>query len=115
MPGVTLSPVSASFGSQAMGTASAPHPILLANSGSATLNINSAISITGADAGEFRIGKSANACPEGSGQLPARASCEIAVLFVPTSAGGKNAQVVIVDDAAGSPHVVTVSGTAVAP
>ena len=115
VPGVTLSPASVSFGSQAIGTASAPHVILLANSGSATLNINSATSITGADAGEFRIGKSANACPEGSGQLPSRASCEIAVLFAPASAGGKNAQVFIVDDAAGSPHVVALSGTAIAP
>ncbi len=114
-PGVTLSPASVSFGNQAIGTASAAHAILLANSGSAILNINSAISIAGADAAEFRIGKSANACPEGSGQLPARASCEIAVLFAPTSTGGKSAQVVIVDDAAGSPHVVTLSGTAVAP
>jgi hypothetical protein len=115
VPGITLSPVSVSFGSQAIGTASVPHAILLTNSGSAILNINSAISIAGADAGEFRIGKSANACPEGSGQLPARASCEITVLFTPTSAGSKSAQVVIVDDAAGSPHVVTLSGTAVTP
>src|SRR5271154_1431249 len=49
VPGVTLSPASVSFGSQAIGTAFAAHAILLANSGSATLNINSAISITGAD------------------------------------------------------------------
>jgi len=53
VPGVTLSPASVSFGNQAIGTASAPHVILLANSGSAILNINSAISIAGADAAEF--------------------------------------------------------------
>ena len=115
VPGVTLSPTSVRFGSQVIGAVSAGHAIVLTNSGSAVLNINSAINLSGTDASEFRLGQSANTCPEGSGQLPARASCEIPVLFTPTSLGGKSAQVVIVDDAAGSPHVVTLSGTAVAP
>jgi hypothetical protein len=115
VPGVTLTPPSVGFGNQAIGSASPVHAILLTNSGSAILNINSAISISGADAGEFRLQRSANACPEGSGQLAVRTSCEIAVVFTPSTPGAKSAQIVITDDAAGSPHVVTLSGTAAAP
>jgi hypothetical protein len=113
--GVTLSPDNVGFGNQDVGGASAAHVVVLRNSGSVVLNINSAITLSGADATEFRLQKSANACPESSGQLVPRASCEIAVVFAPTTAGGKSAQVVIMDDAAGSPHVVALSGTAVAP
>jgi hypothetical protein len=115
VPGVTLSPSNLSFANQAIGSPSAPHMIVLTNSGSAVLNINSAISLSGPDAGEFRLRPSAHACPDGSGQLPAGASCEIVVIFAPSTAGGKSAQVAIADDAAGSPHVATLSGAAVAP
>jgi len=115
VPGVTISPASIGFGTQAIGAVSPAHAVVLTNSGSAVLNINSAISLSGVDAGDFRLQRTASACPEGSAQLPARASCEIVVVFAPTMAGGKSAQVVIMDDAAGSPHVVTLNGTAVAP
>jgi len=115
VPGVTLTPPSVGFGNQAIGSGSPVHAILLTNSGSAILNINSAISISGADAGEFRLQRAANACPESSGQLAVRASCEIAVVFAPSTPGAKSAQIVVMDDAAGSPHVATLSGTAIAP
>jgi hypothetical protein len=115
VPGITLKPASITFGNQAVGASSPAHIALLTNSGSTTLNVNSAISITGADANEFKLQKSENACPEASGQIAPRASCEIAVVFAPTSPGGKSAQVVIVDDAAGGPHVITLSGAAVGP
>jgi hypothetical protein len=115
VPGITLAPVSLSFDSQPVNSTSAAHPIMLTNSGSATLNLNSAITISGADANEFRLAKSANACPEDSGQLPPRASCQISVVFAPVTPGGKSAQIEITDDAAGSPHVVSLSATAVPP
>jgi hypothetical protein len=113
--GITLSPESVGFGNQTVGGASEARMIVLSNSGSATLNINSSITLSGTDASEFRLQKSASACPESSGQIAPRASCEIAVVFAPTTAGGKSAQIVIVDDAAGSPHVIALSGAAVAP
>jgi hypothetical protein len=113
--GITLTPASITFGSQTVGASSSARIVLLTNSGSATLNVNSAISISGADANEFKLQKSANACPEASGQIAPRASCEIVVVFAPTNAGGKSAQVVIMDDAAGGPHVITLSGAAVGP
>ncbi|MGA2418535.1 MAG: choice-of-anchor D domain-containing protein [Candidatus Acidiferrum sp.] len=115
VPGVTLAPPSVGFGNQAIGSSSPVHAIVLTNSGSTILNINSAISISGGDAGEFRLQRTASACPESSGQVAARASCEIAVVFAPSTPGGKSAQIMIMDDAEGSPHVVTLSGTASAP
>jgi hypothetical protein len=115
VPGITLTPANLTFGNQAIGGSSSGRAIVLTNSGSVTLNITSAITMSGPDAAEFRLQRSANACPENSGQLAPRASCEIGVIFAPASAGGKSAQVVIMDDAAGSPHVVTVSGFAVGP
>ena len=113
--GVTLAPSNVGFGNQTIGAASPLHTIVLTNSGSVVLNINSAIRLGGDDASDFRLQKSPNACPQDSGQLAPHASCEIGVDFAPSTAGGKNAQVVIEDDVAGSPHVVTLSGTAVAP
>lgn len=115
VPGITLSPASLGFASQPVATSSAPHAIVITNSGSVTLNLNSAITVAGTDSSDFRLQKSANSCPESSGQLAPRASCEIAVIFAPATAGGKSAQVVIIDDAAGSPQIVPLSGTAVAP
>ncbi len=115
VPGITLKPANITFANQAVGASSPARVVLLTNSGSTTLNVNSAISISGADANEFKLQKSENACPEASGQIAPRASCEITVVFAPTSPGGKSAQVVIVDDAAGGPHVITLSGAAVGP
>ena len=115
VPGITVAPATLAFGNQAVGTGSVAHPIVITNSGSVTLNLNAPITIAGPDATEFRLQKAANACPDGSGQILPRASCEVSVLFAPASAGGKSAQLVIVDDAAGSPQVVPLSGTAVAP
>jgi len=115
VPGITISPATLAFGNQPVGTSSAAHPILITNSGSVTLNLNAPITIVGTDATEFRVQRSANACPDGSGQIPPGASCEVSVIFAPMTAGGKSAQVAIVDDAAGSPQVVPLVGTAVAP
>jgi len=114
-PGVTLAPPSVGFAKQATGSSSPAHAILLTNSGSVVLDITSAISLSGADSGQFRLQETANGCPADSGQVAPRASCEISVVFAPTTPGAKSAQIAIIDDAAGSPHVVPLSGMAVAP
>ena len=110
-PMAAFAPGSVAFGNQAEGSSSAAHVVILTNSGSATLNINSAISITGAGSSEFHLQRTPNSCPEASGQLPAKASCEIAVVFSPATISSKNAQITVVSDAPGSPHNITLSGT----
>ena len=113
VPTVSFSPPSLSFGSQAIGTASAPHVVVLTNTGSAPLSITSAISIDGPARAEFRLARTATSCPDG-GELAPKARCEIAVIFSPASEGSKNAQVTLLDNAAGNPHAVSLRGRGVA-
>jgi hypothetical protein len=111
-PVASLAPVSLAFGNQPQGSSSVVRLIVLTNTGSGTLSINSQISINGPAAGEFRIQPVKNGCPSDTGQLAPKTSCEIGVVFAPATLGVKNAQVLIVDDAPGSPHSIELSGTA---
>jgi hypothetical protein len=112
-PAVSLSPEVLSFGSQRVGANSKMQVVLLKNTGSTTLNINSAIRIDGASASEFHFHSVQQACPETTGELAPDASCSIGIVFAPVSSGAKNAQLIIDDDATGSPHTVELSGTGV--
>jgi hypothetical protein len=115
VPGMTITPEALNFGNQAVGGSSPVGVITITNTGSSTLNITSGAALGGADASEFKLQRGANACPEASGQLSPQASCTIALIFAPLNVGGKSAQIVVLDDAAGSPHAIPLSGTAVAP
>lgn len=103
------------FGNQPAGTTSAPHVVTLTNNGGATMNVNSPVSINGVAAAEFRLQPVKNGCPSGTWQLAPKTSCDIGVVFAPTSIGPKNAQISIIDDAPGSPHSVELNGIGVAP
>jgi hypothetical protein len=104
-PGVGLSPNSLTFGSQFLGTPSAAQTVTLHNWGSASLTITSILS-----SGDFA---ETNNC-DGS-VAAAGASCTISVTFTPTETGTSTGAVSITDNAAGSPHVVSLAGTGVAP
>lgn len=114
-PLASFSPHSLIFASQTQGTSSPVLVIVLTNTGSETLSINSEISINGPASDEFHIQAVKNSCPAGTSQLAPKTSCQIAVQFAPTTAGVKSAQILIVDDAAGSPHSIELSGTATPP
>src|ERR1700693_1555032 len=114
VPVVSFAPSALSFGSQPVGTSSAPRVIVLTNTGSATLSITSAISLDGPARAEFRISRNSRSCPDG-GELAPNVSCEIAVIFSPASVGVRNSQVTLQDNAAGNPHAVPLSGTGVTP
>jgi hypothetical protein len=111
-PVVSFAPASLAFGNQPQGPSSAVMVIALTNAGSGTLNINSEISINGPASGEFHIQTVKNSCPSGTFQLAPKASCYIGVVFAPPTLGVKSAQVLIVDDAPGSPQSIELSGTA---
>jgi hypothetical protein len=111
-PVVSFAPASLAFGNQPQGASSAALVIDLTNAGSGTLNINSEISINGPASGEFHIQTVKNSCPSGTFQLAPKASCYIGVVFAPPTPGVKSAQVLIVDDAPGSPQSIELSGTA---
>ena len=116
-PGPVVSLVSSSlaFGNQPQGTSSAAQMIALTNAGSGTLNINSEISINGPASGDFHIQAIKNTCPLGTFQLAPKTSCYIGVVFAPATLGVKSAQILIVDDAPGSPHSIELSGTGTPP
>ena len=103
-PLVQLNPSSLNFGNVVQNTTSAAQTITLTNAGNATLNISS-ISANG----DF---SQTNNCPAALG---VSSLCTISVTFTPTVLGGETGAVTIVDDAGGSPHVVSLSGTGIVP
>jgi Abnormal spindle-like microcephaly-assoc'd, ASPM-SPD-2-Hydin len=113
-PVAALVPQTLAFDNQAVGTSSGVLVATLTNTGSAVLNISAPIQISGPSAAEFHLQRIVNGCPYDSGQLPPKARCGIGVVFTPTTAGSKSAQIAVEDDAGGSPHSIALSGTGVA-
>ena len=107
-PSVSLSPATLTFSSQNTKTTSPPLSVTLANVGNASLSI-SGIALGGTNPGDF--GQTGNC---GSTVL-AEASCTINVTFTPTATGSRNASLAITDNASGSPHSVSLTGTGTQP
>ena len=111
-PILGLNPAAVSFGNQPKGTASAAQLVTLSNTGNGTLNI-SGISTIGTNAADFALAGSSN-CPVAGGTLAAAASCRLDVTFTPSTTAAESAKINIVDNAAGSPQTVSLSGTGTA-
>jgi hypothetical protein len=99
-PAVALSPASLQYASQAVGSSSQPQTVLLRNMGSSPLSISS-ITSRGDFAETDNCGTS----------VPAAASCTFSMTFTPTAVGFRSGSILIQDDAAGSPHVINLSGS----
>jgi hypothetical protein len=102
IPAVSLTPGSLTFTSQVVGTTSPPQPATLKNTGNGPLSITS-IALSGDFAQTNSCGSTVNA----------GASCTFNVTFTPTAAGTHTGAITITDDAAGSPHAVSLTGTGV--
>ncbi len=102
-PQVLLSPTTLDFQNQTVGTASPPLAVLLSNPGGGSLSI-STIAVTGSSASQF---SQTNNCL--AGVAPA-GSCTINVTFTPATADNQSAQLVITDNAVGSPHTIPLLG-----
>ena len=105
LPVVTLSPTTLNFGSLGVGFTSAPLTVTLTNAGDATLiftsfNVQSDLGPPPWSPVDFT---QSNDC---GASRAAGASCTLTVLFRPTATGSRTAVLVIVDNAAGSPHWV---------
>jgi ELWxxDGT repeat protein len=103
-PVVTLSTAALAFANQPLNTHSASQSITLTNSGTAELMLTS-ITLTGTQAHDFALSRGCGT------QLDVGASCAVSVDFTPILTGPKASTVSIVDNAARSPHVITLSGT----
>ena len=103
-PFVGISPTSLTFASQFVGSSSPAQSITILNTGTAQLSIGE-IAVSGPQASDFL---QTNTC---GNTLAAGANCIISVLFTPSAIGIRNATISVIDNAAGSPQVVPVSGT----
>lgn len=100
-PAVSFSPTSLTFAAQNTGTSSSALTTTLSNTGSALLNISSI-----AASGDYARTTTCGAT------LGAGASCTISVTFTPTAAGTRTGAVTVTSNAATSPSIISLSGTA---
>ncbi|HET9792377.1 MAG TPA: choice-of-anchor D domain-containing protein, partial [Candidatus Angelobacter sp.] len=103
-PVVTLSAPLLTFASQVVSSTSTAQPVTVNNIGDAPLTVT-----TIATSGDFA---QTNDCGV---SVAINASCTISVTFTPTLRGTRNGAVTMVDNAAGTPHVVTLQGTGIGP
>jgi hypothetical protein len=113
-----VTPAAIAFGDVVVGTSSGAQQVTITSSGSAALNMTG-ITLSGANAPDFAIVNSGtNPCPTGSGSLAIGASCTVGVRFAPLAgdaAGSKSAILSLMDNAAGSPQVISLTGAATVP
>ena len=107
-PVATLA-LSAAFPSTIVGNTSAARVVTLRNTGSVAALVISSRTLSGANAGDFVLG--ASTCGP---TLAAGASCTTSVTFRPTATGVRTADFTVVDNAAGSPHKLALTGTGLA-
>ncbi|MEW6354015.1 MAG: S8 family serine peptidase [Pseudomonadota bacterium] len=108
---IKLSSAVLNFGDVTVGTGGAPRTFQLTNTNTASTALGiGAASISGANATDFTL--STNTCSGAT--LAPRAQCAISVVFKPTAAGVRTAQVTVAGNAANSPQRVNLSGTGLA-
>jgi FG-GAP-like repeat/Abnormal spindle-like microcephaly-assoc'd, ASPM-SPD-2-Hydin len=105
---VTFLPASLTFANQTVGTSSPASVVTLTNNGTAALSITS-VSITGANAGDY---SQTNNC---AASIAVGASCSISATFTPTGSSTRIASISVADSATGSPQIVPLTGTGIAP
>ena len=103
-PIASLSTNNLDFGSVSTGSTSSPQSVTMTNLGGVALAI-SGISVTGTNSSEFSQTSNCGS------SLAANASCSVSLTFIPGNTGARNASLQIDDNAAGSPHLVTLTGT----
>ena len=105
---VSFSPNPVVLPAQSIGQVSAATVVTLTNTGGATLNV-SGVGITGTDATQFA--QTNNCTVVAAGQ-----TCTINLTINPTGTpGARSAAISVTDDASGSPHSVSITGTAGTP
>ena len=101
---VKFSPTSLNFGTITAGNMTLPQVVTLTNTGTATLDIT-----------QLAAGSSYQVFNDCAATVAPGASCNFGVVFQPQTAGTFNYSVSIIDNAAGSPQHVDLTGIATAP
>ena len=107
-PFLALSATKLSFAAVPIGSPAAPQTVMILNTGNAVMTISN-FNLTGANASDF---SESNTC---ANPISAGQSCTVSVTFDPTAGGARTAALAITDTAPGSPHLVNLAGTALAP
>jgi subtilase family serine protease len=102
---ITLTPASLTFAATKVGTATAPKVVTVKNVGTATATLNSE-TMAGTNSGSFV--KTATTC---GASLAVNASCTVSVVFKPLVVGALTADLLVADNATGSPQAVALNGT----
>jgi hypothetical protein len=108
-PAAGFSTTTVSFGNQGLSQASTALPVILTNSGNATLTVSS-VAISGTNPGDFT---QTNNCTS----VAASGTCTINVTFTPAATGSRTATMTITDNAnnvAGTTQTVSLTGTGTA-
>jgi hypothetical protein len=110
-PGAALFLSASDFGQVTVGQSSEAHQATLTNTGDQPLSLSppNPVAVSGANASDFTI--TAN-CPP---LLQPRDTCTIGIVFTPTAAGPRQANLTATDNAPGSPQSVPLTGTGVPP
>ena len=103
-PAVTFTPTSLTFPAQAIGTTSAAQSVTVANTGNASLFINSAAVPNTLDFTVVNDGCSGLTLAPGAG-------CSMSITFSPTASGTRSAALTVTDNAPGSPQTAPLTGT----
>jgi hypothetical protein len=103
-PFVQLSATQLGFAPTTIGVPSQGQRVSFENTGNSSLTVSS-IAINGGNSGDFSV--SGDPCTG----IAAGNQCTRTVTFTPTAAGLRKSSMVIMDNAPGSPHIVTLLGT----
>lgn len=104
-PAATISPNPVTFPATTLGFSSSPIVVTVTDSATGALHISS-VAIGGSNPGDFT---NTNTC---SGIVASQDSCTISVTFKPTASGQRSETITLTDNAADSPQVINVTGTA---
>ncbi len=107
-PIVSIDSTSIPFGTQRVGTSSSSHAATLRNTGGQPLRIDS----VRVNTGDY---SQSNTLPISPSTLAVDSSGVVHITFTPSAVGLRSGEIRIYDNAGGSPHTISVSGTGIAP
>src|SRR4051812_42970330 len=102
-----FAPTALTFASQPATTIGDPHSVVLSNTGGDVALKVSSVRIVGSDTDDFF--KTSDTCEQAT--VAPNQSCAVKVRFAPTTTGARSAVLRFTDNAPGSPHDVSLSGT----
>ncbi len=107
---ISPGPVSLTFASQLVGSASTAQSVTIENTGNATLNLTAAPTISGTNSSDFTFAATGTTCTSGGTIAPA-SSCVISLTFTPGAAGTRGpATLTITDNASPNSQIVNLTG-----